>query len=173
MPEYINFNCGSCGKRLRVAATLSETTGRCPGCKASVTIDYESIKRQSELPKTNPIAIVRSTVDDQMLGALYKLLTPPELKILNVTSMTGIQRKTLEDWGMRMYGLGKNVASEIDTIKFDGRLVILEDGSRWEVHSSDSYVADGWMSGDRVVVIDNEMFRLDDSEKVGVDEGDD
>lgn len=171
MTEYLNFNCHSCGKRLRVPAKLSGTTGRCPGCKARVTIDYEKLKRQSESPKANPISIVQSS-EDPKLGVLRDWLTPMEFEILGVASMTLNQRKSLHDWGLRMFGLGQHVDSEIDAIKFDGRLVILDDGSRWEVDSSNSYVADSWAPGDRVVVIDNEMFRLDDSEKVDVEEHD-
>lgn len=95
------------------------------------------------------------------------------LVTLRVESMSAIQRKALADWGMYSYGLGQHRDSTIDSIKFDGRLIILEDGSKWEVDSSDAYTADNWTPGDRVVVIDNEMFLLEDADKVEVEEYDD
>ena len=150
---------------------MTGTTGRCPGCKASVSIDCETMKQQSTLQIANPISLVDDS-DDQSLGVIRDLLTPREIEILGVASMTSNQRRTLHDLALRMFGLGQHIISEIVTVKFDGRLVVLEDGSRWEVASSDSYVADSWLPGDKVIVIDNEMFRLDDSEKVDVEEHD-
>jgi hypothetical protein len=160
-----------------VPASLSGTTGRCPGCKASVPIDYDTIKTQEvaarlQSPKLNPISIAHEK-EDQAMEYLRRSMTLEEFKILAVASMTPIQRKTLMDWGLFNFGLGQHLDSSIDKIKFDGRLIILEDGSEWEVDSSDAYTADNWIPGDRVVVIDDEMFRIEDAEKVDVQKYDD
>ena len=82
--------------------------------------------------------------------------------------MTEEQRLVLSDWGMRMFTLGQYVVADIDDIKYDGRLVILDDGTRWEVDAIDSSTAEMWSPMDKVVVIDDEMFKLADMEKVAV-----
>jgi hypothetical protein len=58
--------------------------------------------------------------------------------------------------------------ADIEEVKYDGRLIILDDGSRWEVESFDSSTADMWGAMDKVVVIDDEMYKLEDLEKVSV-----
>jgi hypothetical protein len=179
MTEILHINCPTCGKRLRVPATLSGTTGRCPGCKASVPIDYEAVKSQdkliveAELVNSVPIRNGENEDDREVFDFLRDIMTAEELRILQVASMTPLQRKTLSDWGMGMFGLGKHKDSFIDSIKFDGRLIVLQDGSKWEVDSSDAYTADSWTTGDRVVVIDGEMFLLENTEKVDVEEYED
>jgi len=67
-----------------------------------------------------------------------------------------------------MYQLGQHVVADIEEVKYDGRLIILDDGSRWEVESFDSSTADMWGAMDKVVVIDDEMYKLEDLEKVSV-----
>ena len=69
---------------------------------------------------------------------------------------------------MRMFSLGQHVVADIEDIKYDGRLVILDDGTRWEVDALDAVTADMWSPMDKVVVIDDEMFKLDEFEKVAV-----
>jgi hypothetical protein len=101
---------------------------------------------------------------------LEKLMQPDEAREIGIASMTDRQRETLLRWGMRMYSLGQHVVGDIDEIKFDGRLIILEDGSRWEVDSIDVDTADTWSMCDKVVVIDGEMFRIEDAEKITVQE---
>jgi hypothetical protein len=78
--------------------------------------------------------------------------------------------KAIFDWSMRMYSLGQQRVGLIEDVKYEGHMIILDDGSRWEVDDSDTYLADGWTPGDRVLVIDDEMFRLDDLEKIHVQE---
>jgi len=99
---------------------------------------------------------------------LEKLMRPEEMQPLGVESMTGEQRQALLDWGMRMFTLGQYVVADIEDIKYDGRLIILDDGTRWEVDAIDASTAEMWSTMDKVVVIDDEMFKLDDTEKVGV-----
>ena len=54
----------------------------------------------------------------------------------------------------------------VQEVKYGGRLIELDDGSRWEVDDDDSKVSKSWSEIDHVVIIDDEMYRLDDSEKV-------
>lgn len=53
-----------------------------------------------------------------------------------------------------MFGMDRHVFSEI--VKYDGRVAILQDGSRWEVDAIDADVCSIWDYGDHVVVIDDE-----------------
>jgi hypothetical protein len=69
-----------------------------------------------------------------------------------------------------MYGLGQHRFAEIDDVKYGGRLVILSDGSRWEVDELDASTAEMWSQLDRVVVVDGEMWKLDELERVDVTE---
>ena len=105
-----------------------------------------------------------------MSNTLEKLMRREEMQHLGVESMTDEQRQTLTDWGMRMFTLGQHIVADIDEIKYDGRLIILVDGTRWEVDAIDAATAELWSPTDKVVVIDDEMFKLDDMEKVGVHE---
>jgi len=57
----------------------------------------------------------------------------------------------------------------VEDVRYGGRMVVLDDGSRWEVGEADSCVSESWSSMDNVIVIDNEMYKLDDSEKVSVE----
>ncbi|MDV3125275.1 hypothetical protein M1247_10165 [Mycobacterium sp. 21AC1] len=82
------------------------------------------------------------------------------------------QQATLGEFGYYMYRAGKHVVEDIDKIKYDGQLVILDDGSRWEVDSTDAYTVDSWSPGTKVAVIDDVMYNLDDAEHVDVSEED-
>ena len=57
----------------------------------------------------------------------------------------------------------------IQEIKYDGRVVILDDGSRWVVDELDTITVEMWSETDEVIVQDGEMFKLDDAEKASVE----
>lgn len=99
---------------------------------------------------------------------LEKLMSPEEAQRIGIESMTTEQRQALAEWGMRMFNLGQHIVADIQDIKYDGRLIILDDGTRWEVDAIDASTAELWSPFDKVVVIDDEMFKLDDLEKVSV-----
>jgi hypothetical protein len=101
---------------------------------------------------------------------LEKLMRPEEMELLGVGSMTEEQRQTISNFGMRMYTLGQHIVADIEDIKYGGKLIVLDDGSRWEVDEIDASTAEMWGPFDKVVVIDNEMFKLDDLEKVAVEQ---
>lgn len=75
-------------------------------------------------------------------------------------------------YGLEMFGLGQHVTGDISEIKYDGRLIILSDGTRWEVAASDTGVADLWSQFSKVVILDGEMYNIEDAEKVAVQEDD-
>jgi len=105
-----------------------------------------------------------------MFVELENLMTPENVKRLGVESMTEEQKQILLNWGLKMFSLGQQIVANIEEIKYDGRLIILDDGTRWEVDSFDASTADLWDVMDKVVVIDDEMYRLENAEKVSVEQ---
>jgi len=105
-----------------------------------------------------------------MIHELEKLIRPEEKERMGVDSLTENKQKALFQWGLRMFSLGQHIVADIQDITYEGRLIILDDGTRWKVDGVDASVAELWSALDKVVVIDDEMFKLDDSEKVSVEE---
>lgn len=89
---------------------------------------------------------------------------------LGWADLTSDQKSAIGEFGLSMYSMGSPTVSEIDDIKYDGRLVILEDGSRWEVSSIDVNDVDLWSKWGKVVVLDDVMYRLEDAEHADVTE---
>lgn len=98
-----------------------------------------------------------------------QLFTDDEQKLLNLDQMSQQQKQILVDLALRMISAGETTDGTISQIKYDGHLVVLDDGSRWEVDEVDSFTSGMWMDGDQVVVVNGEMFNLSDSEGVSVD----
>lgn len=98
------------------------------------------------------------------------VMTPEEVDVLGVNDMTADQKQDLLAWGLRMFSLGQYAVGDIEDIKYDGKLIVLDDGSRWVVDSYDTDTADMWGSYEKVVVIDGEMYKLDESEKISVEQ---
>src|SRR5262249_4538091 len=101
------------------------------------------------------------------------IMTPHEMDEIGVHSLTDAQKQALLAWGLRMFGLGQHTVGDIEAIKYDGKLIILDDGSRWEVDSIDADTASYWSELDKVVVIDDLMYRIEDCEHVSVQSVDD
>lgn len=106
------------------------------------------------------------------LSDINRLMRPEEIESLCVHTMTPEQQQVLLDWGMRMYSLGQQVIEPIRKIKYDGRLIILEDDSKWEVGDGDAYTAEDWNIEDKVLVVDDIMYNLEKTEKVGIQTAD-
>lgn len=99
---------------------------------------------------------------------LSTLMLPGEAEAIGVEGMTASQKNALASWGLRMYALGEVIVASIADVKYGGHLILLDDGSRWEVDEMDDIVAESWLQNDRVVVVGGEMLLLDESEKVSV-----
>lgn len=97
------------------------------------------------------------------------LMTLEEIEILEIKNMTEKQKQCLVDYSLKTYTLGQHAVGDIESIKYDGKLVVLDDGSRWVVDDLDRHTVEFWGEFEKVVVIDGEMFKLDDSEKVSVE----
>lgn len=103
-----------------------------------------------------------------MLLSIEQIMSEQQFATLRVSDMTDGQKETLMEWAMRMYDMGKHVVEDIEAVKFGGRLVVLDDGSRREVEDFDASTSEMRDFLDKVVVIDDEMYKLDESEKVMV-----
>ena len=101
---------------------------------------------------------------------LTQIMTAEEMAATGANLLTTSQQLNLAVWGMKMFTLGQHRVSEIEEIKYGGRLIILQDGSRWEVNELDVTTAENWSALDRVVVIDDLIWRLDDLERVEAEE---
>lgn len=103
---------------------------------------------------------------------LEEVMTEEEREKCGVARLSATEREHLARWGFRMFGLGQHVVSEIDKVKYGGKLVVLNDGSRWEVDDINSGTASLWSDLDKVVVIDGEMYNIESCEKVDVRQDD-
>ncbi len=101
---------------------------------------------------------------------LTQMMTVEELVNTGADLLATTEQQELAAWGMRTFALGQHRVSEIEDIKYEGRLIILEDGSRWEVNELDTATAESWSALDKVVVIDDSIWRLDHLERVEAEE---
>jgi len=118
----------------------------------------------------HPASAVASMPPAGVSGDVLAFLRTHERASLGGDNMSEEQKRVLLSWGMRMYGLGQHRIANIEAVKYDGRLIVLDDGSRWEVNSTDHVTASMWSGYERVVVIDDRMFLLDENEAIRVDE---
>lgn len=88
----------------------------------------------------------------------------------NWDSLNEETKALLGEYGYFMYTLKDFDVSEIDEIKYGGRLIILNNGKRFEVDSVDADTSEYWNIGDKVLIIDDEMYNIEDCEKVDVEE---
>jgi hypothetical protein len=101
----------------------------------------------------------------------YAALVPEHWKQkLGWDGLTPGQREALGEYGFHMYRLGAPTVADIDEIKYEGRLVVLDDGSRWEVSSLDVNDVDLWSPYGKAVVLDDIMYLLEDAEHADVTE---
>jgi hypothetical protein len=97
---------------------------------------------------------------------LSQLMSESDLVATGAGKLSQEEQIALASWGLRMFSLGQHRFCEIEEIKYGGRLIVLSDNSRWEVDELDASTAELWSPLDKVVVIDDEMWKLDDFEKV-------
>lgn len=97
---------------------------------------------------------------------LSQLMSESDLVATGAGKLSQEEQIALANWGLRMFSLGQHRFCEIEEIKHGGRLIVLSDDSRWEVDELDASTAELWSPLDKVVVIDDEMWKLDDFEKV-------
>ncbi len=105
------------------------------------------------------------------LSKLEALMSKEEIKSCGIEKLNQSEKEALKIWFFRLHNILSPKIAEIEKIKYDGKLIILDDGSKYE--SDDENISDGWFDGDKVLVIYDEMYKLDDLERVGVEEDND
>lgn len=108
--------------------------------------------------------------NDEVKTKLKQLIGEEESNNLKIDSMDLEQVEILYNWGIKMFTMGQNIVSDINEIKFEGKLISLDDGTFWEVDEFEAYTSEMWSDGEKVVVLDDEMYKLDDLEKVNVEQ---
>lgn len=104
-----------------------------------------------------------------MILDIEKMMRPEEIAESGITNLSVPEQQAIFRWGLRMFGLGQHKVGDIHEIKYDGRVVVLDDGSRWEVDSYDASTVDFWGEFTKVAIIDDEMYRLEESVSVNED----
>lgn len=162
----IEFKCPTCRSSLKAPSEYAGKIAKCKQCKATLTIP--SIARQETRVKStsNLPAKARSSYHEQ----LKQFHFPEAVLGRRIDDFSESDAKAIFEWGMQMYGLSSHAEGTIEEIKYDGHVVVLQDGSKWEVDDSDTCISEGWLEGDRVVVIDGRMFQIDESESAEVRE---
>lgn len=108
-----------------------------------------------------------------MNDAILGILTDEEKNVLRLSELTQDESKIIESLLMRFYSIGSDSAPKVDDIEeveFDGKLITLQDGSKWKVEDYDAGTSDMWSYLDKIVIYEDEMYKLDDLEKVTVSE---
>ncbi|MCE2752654.1 MAG: hypothetical protein LW720_12285 [Pirellula sp.] len=93
---------------------------------------------------------------------------PAMIHGIPIAKLSAADAKQIWEWGFKMLQIASSENGTIDEIKYDGHIIIMDDGTRWEVDDIDTGTAEFWDTGDRVVVVDDRMYRLDESESVAV-----
>ncbi len=166
----IEFKCANCKARLVAPPEYVGKVAKCKNCGEKVEVPIPSTASRHPQEQSPALAPRKSNGISHSAAELRKMMPPEVFDILAVGEMPENIAKALFDWGMYTYGLGQHTTGCIDEIKYDGHIVVLDDGTRWEVDDGDTHISDLWSPGDRVVIVDDEMFRLDELEKVNVQE---
>jgi hypothetical protein len=162
----IEFTCPNCASALKAPDAYAGKLAKCKKCQARVVIP-ENQDDEVELELGNLPQPVGGQMKQDFRKEL-KNLGFPDLKSISLRNLSDEDIKAIFDWGIRTFQLGSSEHGTINEIKYDGHLVVLDDGSRWEVDDGDTYTADGWCEGEEVVVINDRMYRLDELESVEV-----
>ena len=100
---------------------------------------------------------------------INQIMQPDEMESIGFHSMTSEQQLSLFKWGMKMRSISQPSVQPIKRVKYEGRLVVLEDGSRWEIDSNDVYSTEGWKEQHKALVMDGAIYNLDEMEKAGAE----
>jgi len=107
-------------------------------------------------------------MENDIKTKLKGLIGEEGFNYLEINSMESKQVDVLYNWGLKMFGLGQNIIADIEEVKFEGKLIVLNDGTYWEVDEYETDTSEMWDYGEKIIIIDDEMYKLDDMEKVNV-----
>jgi hypothetical protein len=131
----------------------------------------EARARHQDSVKTKSVsALSNESTSGISAKSIFSLMRKDELDLFAVKQMSEKQQIALVAWMLRHVKSAGNCVFEVDDIKYNGRLVVLNDKSRWEVDDLDAHKTARWSKSERVAIVDGSMFRLKSSEKVAVEE---
>ncbi len=97
-------------------------------------------------------------------------MSEQEIVECGIKKLSETEKRSLISFVLKIHNMLSPKIAEIEKIKYEGRLIILDDGSRYE--SQNTFISESWSEGDKVAIIDDEMFLLDESQMVEVEEED-
>ncbi len=162
----IEFTCPNCALALKAPDAYAGKLAKCKRCQARVVIP-ETQEIEVELELGNLPQPLGGQINQDFRQELRKLGFP-DLKSTSLRNLSDEDVKAIFEWGIRTFQLGSSEHGTIQEIKYEGHLLVLDNGSRWEVDDGDTYTTDGWCEGDEVVIIQGRIYRLDELESVEV-----
>jgi cold shock CspA family protein len=140
-----------------------------PGARGPAAIRVRRTGVDRSAPMANPDETTQRPVRLTGLSAdIQQLFTPSERRAMGIDGMAPDQQRALLDWGRRLYVMGEHRHCRVKAVKYDGRLIVLDNDSRWEVDRNDQFTASQWSSDDEVFVNDGRMYKLDQRDSVEV-----
>jgi hypothetical protein len=97
-------------------------------------------------------------------------MSEQEIVECGIKKLSETEKQSLISFVLKIHNMLSPKIAEIEKIKYEGRLITLDDGSRYE--SQSSFISESWSEGDKVAIIDDKMFLLDESQMVEVEEED-
>ena len=88
---------------------------------------------------------------------LIQNLTTEEPVSTEADPLTTSKQLELAAWGMKMFTLGQHRISDTEEIKYGGRLITLQEGSRREVNELDTTTEESRSTLVKAVVIDDSI----------------
>jgi hypothetical protein len=168
----IEFKCPECDSVLKAPKEYAGRSAKCKKCDSQVIIPQleKAIVLQPETAsssiqaKDKPLSYYQEH--------LVKLNFPSTINGIPIAEFTDNDAKAICNWGSKMTELYGYEQGKIDEVKYEGHIIKMEDGTRWEVDEVDTSTSGLWDVGDHVVVINDRMYKLDESESVAVEKED-
>lgn len=159
----IVFSCPTCGSELRAPDEYAGKLAKCKNCQNRLTIPSTQ-EPEILLDSTSTSGGMQLDYHQQLEQSGF----PAMIHGIPIAKLSAIDAKQIWEWGFKMFQIASSESGTIDEIKYDGHIIVMDDGTRWEVDDIDTGTAEFWDTGDRVVVVDDRMYRLDESESVAV-----
>ncbi|MBX7168115.1 MAG: hypothetical protein K1X74_17400 [Pirellulales bacterium] len=163
MDDLLSFNCAHCRTKLQIDRKHIGRRGKCPKCGEEMQIEPAIELLADEAPPA-----IHWKTDPRIPVSIRQSLCDEHADCLRITQFTDQQLRALDHWAYRLYNLGKHETGTIEEIKFSAHLVVLDDGSEWEVDDDAAWIVDGWSVRDQVVIIDGEMCNITHCDRAAV-----
>ena len=165
----IQFSCPNCFASLKAPDEYAGKMAKCKRCQSKMQVPTaENLELELEPDHS---AQNHQPSQTRNLREELKKIGFPDLKNVDLNELPFEDIKSLFEWGITTFRLGSSEQGTIDEVKYDGHLVILSNGTRWEVGDGDTFTSEGWTAGDEVVIVNDRMYLLDELDSVAVRKG--